>query len=221
MGTIGLFDDQRLHWLSERIGTFAGKSILELGPLEGGHTFMMAKDRPSRLLAIESNTRAFLKCLIARNHLGIEADFLLGDFTKYAAETEDRFDFILASGVLYHMREPTKLLANLSRISNCLGIWTHYYDDGIVSSNEALSRRFERTPTVQEFRAIEVRMHEQRYLDALSWGGFCGGSAESSFWLTRDSLMDVLRSLGYSIEIGSEEPDHPNGPCILLLARRA
>jgi predicted O-methyltransferase YrrM len=220
MGAIGLFSDQRLQWISERIGTFEGKSILELGPLEGGHTFMMARDRPSRLLAIESNTRAFLKCLIAKNHFDMRADFLLGDFRKHVAATEERYDFVLASGVLYHMREPAQLLADISRITDCLAIWTHYYDDSIISSQEHLARRFARDPCVQHFRGIDVRVHEQRYLDALSWGGFCGGSAENSFWLTRASLLDVLGALDYAVEIGEENPEHPNGPSILLLARR-
>jgi hypothetical protein len=39
MGELKLFDDPRVKWLGEQMGGFAGKRILELGPLEGGtHT---------------------------------------------------------------------------------------------------------------------------------------------------------------------------------------
>lgn len=220
MGGIGLFNDDRLHWISDRIGTFADKSILELGPLEGGHTAMMAKDGPSRLLAIESNSRAFLKCLIVKNYFNLKADFLLGDFREYVAWTDEKFDFVLASGVLYHMREPVTLLENIARVTKSVGIWTHYYDDDIIHSKEHLSRRFAREASTRKLHGHDVVMYEQSYLDAVSWGGFCGGSAANSFWLTRDSLLGALRVLGFSIEIGAEERDHPNGPCILLLARK-
>jgi hypothetical protein len=220
MGGIALFNDDRLRWISDRIGTFAGKSILELGPLEGGHTAMMAKDGPKRLLAIESNTRAFLKCLIVKNYLNLKADFLLGDFRDYVANTDENFDFILASGVLYHMRDPVLLLENIARRTDCIGIWTHYYDNKIIQSQDHLARRFAPEASIRDFHGIRVVMHEQSYLDALSWGGFCGGSAANSFWLTRDSLLGALGVLGFSVEIGAEDPDHPNGPCTLLLARK-
>jgi hypothetical protein len=40
-GAAALFDDDRVRWLEDRAGGSAGKT--ELGPLEGGHTWMMAR----------------------------------------------------------------------------------------------------------------------------------------------------------------------------------
>src|SRR4030088_3592936 len=36
-GATPLFDDARIRWAAEQAGGFEGKTILELGPLEGGH----------------------------------------------------------------------------------------------------------------------------------------------------------------------------------------
>ena len=42
-GHAALFDDPRIDWAAEILGGFAGKTCLELGPLEGGHSYMMQK----------------------------------------------------------------------------------------------------------------------------------------------------------------------------------
>lgn len=36
-----LLDDQRLHWAAQELGPFQGRDILELGPLEGAHSYML------------------------------------------------------------------------------------------------------------------------------------------------------------------------------------
>lgn len=219
-GKVALFDDGRVRWFSERLGGFAGRRILELGPLEGGHTAMVAAERPARLVAIEGNRRAFLKCLIARNHLGFDAEFRLGDFTAYLVATPDRYDMVLASGILYHMLDPVNLLEDIAKVAPALGLWTHVYDA------EHGRARAERTgeavpdPVVVVHRGVEITLYEHRYGEALAWGGFCGGAAPVSYWLTRDSLLAVLNNLGYRVTIGDETRDNPNGPSILLWAER-
>ncbi|WP_228042676.1 MULTISPECIES: hypothetical protein [unclassified Tychonema] len=40
-GQSGLFDDARITWAVEQLGEIKGKNILELGPLEAGHTYML------------------------------------------------------------------------------------------------------------------------------------------------------------------------------------
>lgn len=64
-GQAGLFDDQRIRLLNEKV-PLQGKSILELGPLEGGHTYMMHTMDAAEITAVEANSRALLKCLIVK-----------------------------------------------------------------------------------------------------------------------------------------------------------
>jgi hypothetical protein len=220
MGSIGLFNDPRMWWLGKQVGGFAGKRILELGPLEGGHTYMMSRAGAARITSIESNMRAFHKCLIVKNALGFDADFMLGDFRHYLANTNDTYDFVLASGVLYHMLDPVKLLVDIARIAPSIGVWTHYYDDDVIRSRPELKKRFADEPTAKQFQGRALVSYEQMYLEAESLPGFCGGNSPNSYWMTKNSLLDVLDALGLKVTVGEDTKDHPNGPSLLFYATR-
>jgi SAM-dependent methyltransferase len=212
-----LFDDARLHWLEAQVGSFQNKRVLELGPLEGGQTWMMERGGAD-VLAIEANQRAFLKCLVVKNALHMRAEFLYGDFRRYL-ETAQRgsFDLVTAVGVLYHMTEPVKLLYDIARVTDTFAVWTHYYDRDKLGSNDL---RFDPKPRIQTVEGRSVRVFQQNYLLSVTHPGFCGGSAPISFWLTKDGLLEYVESLGFEVTIGGEDPDHQSGPSILFLAKR-
>lgn len=65
-GNINLFGDERIHWLMSRIKLF-NKNVLELGPLEGGHSYMLEKIGGAQVISIEQNQKNFMKCLIVKN----------------------------------------------------------------------------------------------------------------------------------------------------------
>jgi hypothetical protein len=219
-GGIQLFADHRIEWLEQKCGGFKNKRILELGPLEAGHTFMMASRGAASITSIEANVRAFLKCLIVRQALGFTAEFLLGDFCRYVKECRSRFDFVLASGVLYHMVNPVELLNDICRITDSLGVWTHYFDRDVIASAPNIHRKFDPSPQVLQFNDLPVSIYRQHYLDALGWKGFCGGPAPVSYWMTKESILGVLDRLGFAVEIGIDDTSHPNGPSMLFFAKR-
>lgn len=145
-GNVPLFEDGRISWWEGQAGGFFGKTILELGPLEGGHTYQLYVKGANRIISVEANQRNFVKCLIIKNILRFEADFMLGDFRPYIQKCKARFDFILMSGVLYHMTSPHLLILDAARIANEIGIWTHYYDKEIIFKNDLLRSKFEQEP---------------------------------------------------------------------------
>jgi hypothetical protein len=60
-------------------GRLDDMSLLELGPLEGAHTYQLEKLGAKSILAIEANVEAFLKCLITKEITGLQvAKFMLG-----------------------------------------------------------------------------------------------------------------------------------------------
>src|SRR3954464_14009309 len=65
-GQWALFEDARLAWALERLGGVAGKTALELGPLEGGHSYMLQRSGAASVVAVEGNPRAYLKCLLVK-----------------------------------------------------------------------------------------------------------------------------------------------------------
>jgi hypothetical protein len=73
---------------------------------------------------------------------------------------------------------------------------------------------------VQHFGDREVISYKQSYLDALQWKGFCGGSAPTSYWLSKDSILGILSDLGFQVAIGQDNKDHQNGPALTLFASR-
>lgn len=218
-GAIELFNDHRIKWLEEQCGGIVGKNVLELGPLEGGHTCMLA-NMGAHVTSIESNARAYLKCVTVKNVLKFDAEFLYGDFRKYLTDTHDRFDIVVASGVLYHMTDPIALLDQISAVTDSILLWTHYYDDAVISASPLISHKFEREPVFVEARGRQWEMHKQRYLEALKWGGFSGGAEQYSHWLTRPTLMGYLEELGFSLSVMGESSTHPHGPALTIFASR-
>ncbi|MDX1524581.1 MAG: class I SAM-dependent methyltransferase, partial [Anaerolineae bacterium] len=221
-GTSHLFEDGRITWFLEQIGSIEGKNILELGPLEGGHTYMLANQRAASITAIESNPRAYLKCLIIKEMFGLQqANFLCGDFVKYLESNPPRFHMCLASGVLYHMTDPVQLIGLLAHVADHLCLWTHYYDETIIAQKPHLAAQFteQEALEVSGFRhTVFRRVYPQRILN---WTRFHGGSAPYACWLSREDILNCLSHFGYrDIQIGIEEPDHQHGPSFAVTASR-
>src|SRR5262249_16817371 len=123
-----LYADDRLDWALRSFGSIEGKTILEVGPLEGMHTYMLHRQRPARIDAIEANRLCFLRCLVTRQILDISsASFLLGDIQAWLTDHEEVYDFAIASGVLYHMADPGEFLRLLASRANAVFIWTHFF----------------------------------------------------------------------------------------------
>src|SRR4029078_11707063 len=83
-GHAALFEDARIQWLSDSIGGFSGKRVLELGPVETGHTYMMHEGGAKSITAVEANSRSLLKCLCVKEVFNLDrAQFLYGDALAY------------------------------------------------------------------------------------------------------------------------------------------
>lgn len=217
-----MFDDARMTWLEQQIDGFAGKTVLELGPLEGGHTYMLEKGGAESIVAVESNSRAFLKCLVVKELFGLtRSRFLFGDFVEYLKAPGPNYEICVASGVLYHMQAPAELIALLARRSQRhVLLWTHYYEEEAISAKPHLARKFG-SPYEADVAGFVHSMRRYEYGDALGWTGFCGGSAPFSHWMTRPDILRALDYFGFGeVRINFDAKDHPNGPSFAVLATR-
>lgn len=220
-GRAPLYDDPRVHLAITEIGGVRGKRVLELGPLEGGHTYLLDRAGAGHILAIEGNTRAFLKCLVVKELLGIpSARFVCGDFMEYLRGSPEPVDFAMASGVLYHMMSPVELLARLSVVADAVYLWTHYYDEAQLAGRITTARHVS-PPEEADYQGFRHRLYRFEYGAGLANQGFCGGNAPEARWLTRSDILGALAYFGYTrVHPFYDQPEHALGPAFCVLAQR-
>jgi hypothetical protein len=138
----------------------------------------------------------------------------------YLDQNERTFDVIIASGVLYHMLEPLKLLYLISKRTNRCLLWTHYYDEEILRAayGDKFPEKFS-GPIAIEYAGYHCQAYTQGYGDVVLQKNFGGGNAPTSNWLSRDDIIGCLRHVGFSrIEINHENPQQPGGPAFSIAA---
>lgn len=218
-GYANIFDDPRAKWAIAQLGGIEGLDVVELGPLEGSHTYMLDRAGAKSVIAIESLKRSYLKCLITKEVLSIKnAKFLLGNFVPWLANQEKQFDVIWASGVLYHMTEPLTLLELIAKHTNKLYLWTHYYPDDF-SPHKPYPRPLVRIRDI-DFHGHIVPHFERSYRGVMSRAIFSGGVFSGASWLRRRDILMALDVLGFKqIEIGSESCNGER-PSFALVAKR-
>lgn len=220
-GQLATYLDPRIAWMLSQHGELAGKTVLELGPLEGGHTVMLEQAGAS-VDAVEANQLAFLRCLITKEIYGLSRSrFWLGDFVKWLDGNEKSYDLIVASGVLYHSNHPLQLIELIAKRTDAAFFWTHFVDDEAMPPSDPRRYVFAREPEIQDFHGIPVRTYPRTYLGAAKHAEFCGGPMDEHRWLHRDDMLAALRAVGFNhITLEGEEPGHRFGPAMSIYARK-
>jgi SAM-dependent methyltransferase len=222
-GKADLFDDPRVRWAIEQLGGVDGAECVELGPLEGGHTYMLEQAGAASVTAIEANNNAFLKCLVVKELLDMRrSSFLYGDVVSYLEARQEPFDVCWCSGILYHMVDPVRLIEACSRRASRLYIWTHYYDGEILVGKDGKAKPFvKKISSVANHNGFMHTLHRQEYGTAPGMRSFWGGTQGFSNWMELDSIVGALEHFGWTGIQTRLEADHPHGPAVNLTAVRA
>ena len=180
--------------------------ILELGPLEAGHTYQFEKMGVGEIVAIEANIEAYLKCLIVKNIANLRnVRFLLGDIVEYLKHDQSRYDFIFCCGVLYHMKDPLELIQLMAARTDQIYLWTHYFTE---ESRPGL-------PTVTVTHRDESYIYHQLAYENMDAGTFWGGNKPVASFLSRDDVLRAFRQHGFTqFQLHHEDLQHPAGPCL-------
>jgi SAM-dependent methyltransferase len=198
-GQFHALDDHRIEQFFESFPNV--RTILELGSLEGGHTFALAR-RPSveRVIGVEVRRSNIAKARFVQKLLRVEnVEFVEADLEKSALTEFGRVDAVFCSGVIYHLPEPWKLIKQVPRVTRRLFIWTHYAND------------LEADALLGDLRG---KIHVEGGPDEP-----LSGMSATSFWLTLDSLLNVLKSAGFNrVRILHSDPNHRNGPAVTIAA---
>ncbi|HEY1539263.1 MAG TPA: class I SAM-dependent methyltransferase [Solirubrobacteraceae bacterium] len=220
-GTAELFQDERMTWAFGNLGGLEDRTVLELGPLEGAHSYMAQQAGARHVTAVEANTTAFLKCLVVKELLDLDrCHFLCGDVLEYMQASTETFDVCVACGILYHSTEPVRMLELISRRATRLVMWTHVFDP-VALQRKHLAKRLG-PATELEHAGYRYRAHRHTYgwLDR-RLAGFWGGTQPYSNWMPREELLRALEHFGWrDVTIAFDDPTNANGPALALTAVR-
>jgi hypothetical protein len=213
--------DPRPQWCAEVYPDFHRLRIVELGPADGYNTAGLEFAGARNVTAIEGNVDAFLRCLILKNYLGLQAEFILGDFVEYFEEEKAQADLVYASGMLYHLQNPLKFLYNVSKLAPHLYLWTHFYEAAeasrIENEKQSFASREQRQATVGNATATYYRRDYN--IDHVSAAGYIGGLHQFANWISRNDLFAALEAYGYRIKRVVDDPAGPGiMPAVNILA---
>jgi hypothetical protein len=216
------YHDGRILWALDQFGPLEGKSVLEIGPLEASHTYMLEQRHPAMLHAVEANRLSFLRCLVVKELLQLKtARFFLGDCQAWLAGNDQNYDLILACGVLYHMWDPVRLIELMAQRTDAIFLWTHYASDSAMPVGDPRRGAFIGDVEIERRHGVAVRLYARSYHGAWLDKAFCGGIHDKHRWIARDDILALLGALGFDdLRITDEQPDHPNGPAFCVYARR-
>lgn len=221
-GVAPFYCDPRIFWAIEQFGPLEGRAVLELGPLEASHTYMLERAGAGTLHAVEANRLSFLRCLVVKELVDLRvARFFLGDFIPWLESGERRYDLVVASGVLYHMTDPVRLLELLAARTDAFYIWTHYASDSAMPPDDPRRTAFIGEVEVTERHGVAIRRYRRSYWGAWREKSFCGGMHDLHQWLEKDDILALIGALGFETRVAHDDPDHKNGPSFSIFARRA
>lgn len=219
-GDVIHFADDRIVWALDRFGDVRDRNVLEIGPMEGAHSALL-ESYGANVTAVEASKSGFLKCLITKEIVGLSRTrFLLGDCIPFLEENETRYDFIVASGVLYHMRDPLRFLEAVASRTNKLFLWTSCIDE-VAKDETPETEVYRREREDVTFHGQPVTLYRRGYLGAQHTAQFCGGIFDDPRWMDRSGLFECLRLLGFTkIEVAHEAKPLPLEPCFSIFASK-
>lgn len=222
-GKIPLFGDHRIVRALNKYGSIEGKTVLEVGPLEGMHTHILNGRNPARIDAVEANKLCYLRCLVTKEVMRLNrAHFYLGDIRSWLSENETVYDLAIASGVLYHMHDPAEFLKRIAARSEALFIWTHFYDEAAMPPSDLRNLPFSGKVEVRDCDGLKLHYHERSYQSANANASFCGGMKDQHYWMRKDEILLLLKHFGYAEVVELDvNLEHAGGPCISIFARKS
>lgn len=195
-GELDFRDDVRLRIFASEFPNV--QTVLELGSLEGGHTFELARSG-LHVTAVEARADNLNRARYMQRLVGLQnVDFVKANLEVVRLADFGRFDVVFCSGLLYHLPRPWVLLDELATVADAAFLWTHYAAQ--------VEDEVEGVPGLW--------FAEGPLSDPLS------GVSPKSFWMTLPEIVERLRNDFSNVRVVSRDTTHVHGPNAIIVAQR-
>lgn len=95
----------------------SGKSVLDLGGCSGYFSIQMKLRGAARCVLVEPFLEFVEQARFAASEFGVDIEVIAEDAHVYCLTTEERFDYVLFLGLLYHLRHPLLVIDCLAAMT--------------------------------------------------------------------------------------------------------
>ena len=116
------------------------------------------------------------------------------------------------------LTDPIKLLEGLANAAPVAFVWTHYFETARANDPEIRAYLDPSRNRVVGYHGRAMTLRHRNYNQLLG-PDFSGGDQPFWYWMEKDDILHVLRSVGFTrIEMGVDNPLHPSGAACFFLA---
>ena len=185
-------------------GDFAGKRVIDIGCLEGYYATECAL-QGAEVVGVEGKALNVAKCEFVKSVLGTpRIEFMQDDAMNVTREKYGEFDAVIALGLLYHLDDPFTFLDNIAGLCGGFAV----IDTLIALEDQPDSISDGWKPELSELQKFEYRgreytgrVYREFETGAPQLGKDLSATAslenEVSVWLTEESLIGLLRDVGF------------------------
>lgn len=173
--------------------------MLDLGCLEGGFAIEMGK-RGVHAVGIEVREENLQKARFATEMLGLKnVEFVKDDVRSLSASKYGMFDITFACGILYHMDAASAfdLVAKIAEVTT---------DVALIDTHVSLTSEHTEVWRGMTFEGRTVPEHDAGMSVEQQLGRVWASVGNlTSFWLTENSLVALLRAVGFTTVFSAAE----------------
>jgi 2-polyprenyl-3-methyl-5-hydroxy-6-metoxy-1,4-benzoquinol methylase len=202
-------DDVRVNLIKENLYAFLGNGadlsgfrLIDLGCLEGGLSFEMARE-DMEVLGVEGRMSNFEKCSLVKKYFQFpNLNFIHQDVKLLNHQEHGLFDVILCCGILYHLDNPIcflQLLNELTHQDSLLFLDTHIAPSAVDYEKCIYRKYLSATETLLYDGMSYAGRWFMEYPEELNESSeeWAAVSNYRSFWLTYASLMEAIYRAGF------------------------
>jgi hypothetical protein len=206
-------EDDRIPLLAS-FASPKGMRVLELGPLEAGHSLLLHNLGAREVISLEGRLVNYLKCCVIKNIFQLSScQFILDDFRNSDLKAYGAFDLCLCMGVLYHVPNPAQLLHRVAEIAPTVWMWTHYADEEYPEEQVTTIEYLD--PSTNTARSYRGKYYHEELENVQA------GLQRDSFWLMENDLVQMIKDAGFSrCEVLARSSVYEKAKCATIFASK-